>query len=167
MAIVGVAQDPHGLSGKGYTGSMNETDAGRRAEILSAFFDTAPMKQTFGMDLSYDSNGDALFKMPYKESLCHALKDTHGGAIATLIDNAGWFTAATRYETWISTSEMTVRLHEPAHREDLEATATVVRAGKRMCSTTMEVRTASGRLVATGAGTFVVSSISLGGGSKP
>jgi acyl-coenzyme A thioesterase PaaI-like protein len=34
----------------------------------------------------------------------------------------------------------------------------VVRAGGKLCVATMEVRTASGRLVATGSGTFVVSS---------
>jgi uncharacterized protein (TIGR00369 family) len=140
---------------------MTDTDVARQAALLSAFFDTAPMKRTFGMTLTYDEQGDAVFEMPYNEALCHAMKDTHGGAIATLIDNAGWFTAATRYEHWISTSELTVRLHEPAHKEDLHATAEIVRAGKRICSTTMEVRTGSGRLVATGAGTFVVSTLSI------
>jgi uncharacterized protein (TIGR00369 family) len=140
---------------------MSIEDTPRRAAILTEFFGHAPMKQTFGMELSYTDEGNAVFEMPYKESLCHAMKDTHGGAIATLIDNAGWFTAATRYDHWISTSEMTVRLHEPAHQEDLHATGQIVRAGKRMCSTTMEVRTTGGRLVATGAGTFVVSTLEI------
>ena len=138
---------------------MSNSTVALRAKQLQAFFALAPMKATFGMELDYDDEGNAVFDMPYNTDLCHAMKDTHGGAIATLIDNAGWFTAATRYDHWVSTSEMTVRLHEPANQEDLKATARVVRAGKRMCSTTMEVRSASGRLVATGAGTFVVSSI--------
>lgn len=138
---------------------MSTEDIRQRADMLKAFFAEAPMKATFGMTLSYNEEGDAHFEMPFKEALCHAMKDTHGGAIATLIDNAGWFTAATRYEYWISTSEMSVRLHEPAHQEDLYATGRIVRAGKRMCSTTMEVRTTGGRLIATGAGTFIVSSI--------
>lgn len=137
---------------------MNNADIIRRAERLCAFFEHAPMKRTFGMELSYDEQGNALFSMPYNIDLCHAMKDTHGGAIATLIDNAGWFTAATRYDCWVNTSEMTVRLHEPANREDLLATGAVVRAGGKLCVATMEVRTASGRLVATGSGTFVVSS---------
>ena len=140
---------------------MSTEDIQRRAARLAEFFGHAPMKQTFGMELSFDDDGNAVFEMPFRESLCHALKDTHGGVIATLIDNAGWFTAATRYDTWISTTEMTVRLHEPAHREDLHATGEVIRAGKRMCSTTMEVRTTDGRLVATGAGTFVVSTLEV------
>ena len=71
--------------------------------------------------------------------------------------NAGWFTAATRYDHWINTSELTVRLHEPARGEGLVGTGSVVRAGRRLCVVSMEVRSDSGRLVATGAGCFVVS----------
>jgi len=136
--------------------SQSETDA--RAQLLIEFFDLAPMKHTFGMVLSYDSDGNAHFEMPHQERFQHAMKDTHGGVIATLLDNAGWFTAATRYDHWVNTSEMTVRLHEPANREDLVASGQIVRAGKRLCVATMEVRSVSGRLIATGSGTFVVSS---------
>ena len=160
-AIVGGREDPPEVGRNRYTARMSTPIVSERAERLRHFFSFAPMKATFGMELTYDDEGNAQFEMPYLMDLCHAMKDTHGGAIATLIDNAGWFTAATRYDNWVSTSEMTVRLHEPANKEDLFATACVVRAGKRMCSTTMEVRSASGRLVATGAGTFVVSSIPL------
>ena len=137
---------------------MTTAQIDRRASLLCHFFDLAPMKHTFGMELSYDTEGNALFEMPYKEEFCHAMKDTHGGVIATLLDNAGWFTAATRYDNWVNTSELTVRLHEPANQEDLRATGRLVRAGKRLCVASMEVRTVSGRLIATGAGTFVVSS---------
>lgn len=117
------------------------------------------MKRTFGMRLSYDGDGTAVFEMPHHPGFTHALGDTHGGVIATLLDNAGWFTAAVHYDTWVNTVEMQVRLLEPAKREDLKATATLIRAGKRLAVTTMEVRGASGRLVATGSATFAVSDI--------
>ena len=137
--------------------------AGTRAKqaSLRELYDTAPMKKTFGLDLSYNDSGQAVFHLPYHERLCHGLMDTHGGVIATMIDNAGWFTAATMYDTWINTSEFTVRLLEPANKEGLVATGSIVRAGSSMCVTTMEVRGDSGRLVAIGSGTFVVSGKSL------
>ena len=137
---------------------MTTPQIDRRAALLCKFFHLAPMKHTFGMDLSFDGDGNAVFEMPYKTELSHAMKDTHGGVIATLLDNAGWFTAATRYDNWVNTSELTVRLHEPANQEDLRATGQIVRAGGRLCVASMEVRSVSGRLVATGSGTFVVSS---------
>jgi uncharacterized protein (TIGR00369 family) len=129
-----------------------------RAERLASFFSQAPMKETFGMVLSFDEEGNAHFSMPNREAMHHAMGDTHGGVIATLLDNAGWFTAATRYDCWVNTSELTVRLHEPAKQEDLTATGRVVRAGRRLCVVEMDVRSASGRLVATGSGSFMVSS---------
>ena len=137
---------------------MDTNEISQRADMLSRFFDLAPMKHTFGMEISFDSEGNARFEMPHQKGFQHAMGDTHGGVIATLIDNAGWFTAATRYENWVNTSEMTVRLHEPAKNEDLVAEGKVIRAGKRLCVTSMQVKSASGRLIATGTGTFVVSS---------
>ena len=138
-------------------------DADRRAKeaALCDLYDTAPMKKTFGLDLSYNEEGQAGFHLPFQERLCHGLMDVHGGVVATMIDNAGWFTAATEYDTWINTSEFTVRLLEPANREDLYATGTIIRAGSKICVTSMEVRGSSGRLVATGSGTFIVSQKSL------
>ena len=137
---------------------MSHTAIHRRAELLAAFFTQAPMKQTFGMQLEYDEAGNATFTMPNDPAMHHAFRDTHGGVIATLLDNAGWFTAATRYDFWVNTSELTVRLHEPARQEDLIGRGTIVRAGSRLCVASMTVHSASGRLVATGAGSFMVSS---------
>ena len=130
----------------------------RRAALLSEFFSHAPMKKTFGMQLTYDEAGNATFRMPNDPGMHHSFRDTHGGVIATLLDNAGWFTAATRYDHWVNTSELTVRLHEPARREDLIGTGSIVRAGSRLCVVSMAVHSATGRLVATGAGSFMVSS---------
>ncbi len=137
---------------------MSQDTTAARANLMIRLFDQAPMKHTFGMVLSYDDAGNARLDMPHKVAFRNGIQDTHGGVIATLLDNAGWFTAAMQYENWVNTSELTVRLHEPANQEDLVAVGHIVRAGKRLCVAGMEVRSTSGRLVATGTGTFVVSS---------
>lgn len=113
------------------------------------------------MVASFDKEGHAVFELPHNPALEHAAHDTHGGILATLLDNAGWFTAAVEYDSWIATVELTVRLHEPARREDLRAVGRLVRAGRFLAVAEMEVRSASGRLVATGAGTFKVTSNGL------
>lgn len=132
----------------------------RRAheERLVALFYRSTISQSFGLRLSYDEQGRAVFELPYDGRFDHFLGDVHGGAIATMIDNAGWFTAAAHYPTWIVSVEFNVRLHEPAGKQKLTAVGTVVRAGKRFTSTEMEVRNEDGVLVATGAGTFAVTS---------
>ena len=123
---------------------------------LVAYFRRSTIAQSFGIEFRYDKEQRAIFELPYDGRFDHFLDDVHGGTIATLIDNAGWFTAAAHYPTWIVSVEFSVRLHEPARRETLRAMGRIVRAGRRFTSTEMTVHNASGALVATGAGTFAV-----------
>jgi len=132
-----------------------------QAEFLIALFDKAPIKHVYGMELSYE-NGIARFDLPYNRNFDHALDGIHGGAIATLLDNAGWFTAALHYETWIATVEFNVRLIAHAKEEALYSIGEVVHIGKRLAVCNMEVRTSEGdRLIATGSGTFVPTSVAI------
>lgn len=133
----------------------------RRRQLEALFNERAPIGRLFGMRLAYEGEA-AVFRMPYNPELDHALGQTHGGAIATLLDNAGWFTAAPFFDRWIATVELTVRLHEPVARQELRARGRLVRRGQRLTSAEMEVRGAQGQLVATGAGTFTVTSAMLG-----
>lgn len=130
----------------------------RRADLV-ALFDTAPIKHLFGMSLTYDEHGSAVFDLPYNPGLDHALNGTHGGAIATLLDNAGWFTVAPHFDTWIATVEFSVRLHQPVAGTHLRSSGRIVRLGQRLSVAAMEVRTDAGALVATGAGTFTVTGV--------
>jgi uncharacterized protein (TIGR00369 family) len=132
----------------------------QRREELAALFSRAPIKKTFGMELSFNERDEAVFDLPHHPGLEHALGDTHGGIIATLLDNAGWFTVAVQYDSWIATIEMQVRLLEPARRESLRAVGRLVRAGQSFAVAEMEVRTATGRLVATGSGTYALTGLS-------
>lgn len=127
-------------------------------ERLVAHFHSSTIARSMGITLHYDDEQRAVFDLPYDGRFDHFLNDVHGGAIATLIDNAGWFAAAARYPTWIVSVEFQVRLHEPAGRQALRAIGSIVRAGKRITSTEMAVRNASGVLVATGSGSFAVTS---------
>lgn len=137
------------------------TDRKKRCEKLGTLFSRAPIKKTTGMSLSFNDKNEAVFDLPHNPGFEHGLGDTHGGIIATLIDNAGWFAVAVHYESWIATVEMQIRLLEPARREHLRAVGRVVRAGQTLAVAEMDVRTLSGRLVATGSGTFAVTSLEM------
>ena len=127
-------------------------------ERLVELFHSSTISRSMGITLHYDEEQRAVFDLPYDGRFDHFLNDVHGGAIATLIDNAGWFAAAARYPTWIVSVEFQVRLHEPAGKQALRAIGSIVRAGKRITSTEMVVRNTSGVLVATGSGSFAVTS---------
>lgn len=136
----------------------DKTLRARRDELLT-FFEHAPIKKTLGFDFRYDEEGRAIFEMPFSRHTTHALGDVHGGVIGVMIDNAGWFTAAPYFEQWIATVEYQVRLLEPARREAVIARGEIVRVGKRLATCEVDVRSASGRLVARGAGTFTVTGV--------
>jgi len=133
----------------------------QRAKRLEGLFAKAPIGKTYKMKLSYTKDFEAVFDMPHHSGLEHAMGDTHGGVIATLLDNAGWFTAAPHYATWIATVELQVRILEPAGKENLRARGRLVRAGRSLAVAEMEVRTVTGRLVAVGSGTFTATSRSV------
>ena len=57
----------------------------------------------------------------------------HGGAIATMLDSAGWFTIAQYFENWIATVEFSTRLLDFSKDDELIATGHLARLGKRIC----------------------------------
>ncbi|HEU5322522.1 MAG TPA: PaaI family thioesterase [Methylomirabilota bacterium] len=136
---------------------MNEA----HLERLKAVFDRAPVKRTYGMELSFNDRAQAVFDMPYRPDFDHALGGIHGGVFATLMDYAGWFTAATRYKVWLATIDLQIQLLEGVEKAHLRATGELVRAGQRVAVARMEVRTDADKLVAIGTGTFAVTAVPL------
>ena len=136
------------------------SDVAHRSRLI-ALFASSTIAESMGLSLAYDEAERAVFELPYGGRYDHFQDDVHGGAIAALVDNAGWFAAAVRYPTWIVSIELQVRYLEAAGREPLTGIGTILRAGKRITQTSMEVRNRSGVLVATGSGSFAVTSLPL------
>ena len=132
---------------------MNLKDKQEKAIKL---FAKAPMKKTFNMNLSYNDNDQAVFKMPFDQKFCHALGSIHGGVISTLLDNAGWFTAQQFYETWINTIDLQVQLISPTANKSLISIGKVIKKGRSIAFSSMEVRDEDNKLIATGTATFAV-----------
>ena len=128
-----------------------------RQDLLISFFAKAPMKKTFGMTLSY-SNGSAHFSMPYQEQFDHAFGGIHGGGIATLLDNAGWFTVAQYYDTWIATANLDVQYLEPCSGIRLQAIGKLLKKGKSLAFSEMELLNEDDKIMAHGTATFAITS---------
>jgi uncharacterized protein (TIGR00369 family) len=142
------------------SGVQDASARAAREAAMMRLFPTARIKTTTGMDLSYE-DGCAVFHQAYNPDFDHGIGGIHGGLIMTLLDNAAWFTAAPHYDHWVATAELSVRILEPVTGEDLVARGRLVRAGRRLAVAEGEVRTAAGRLIATAAGTFAVTSVPL------
>lgn len=129
----------------------------KEQRLLRLFNGSSRLGALLGMKLSFDEQGRAVMELPYNSRLDHARGGTHGGVIATLLDNAGWFTCAAAHpgDSWVATTELTVHLLRPALRTDLRATGEILKTGKRQDVARMECRDSRGQLVAHGVGTFV------------
>lgn len=129
----------------------------KEQRLLAMFNGSSRLGALLGMKLSFDEQGRAVLDLPYNPRLDHSRGGTHGGVIATLLDNAGWFTcaAAHRGDTWVATADLTIHLLRPARQTDLRATGEVLKLGKRQGVARMECRDCEGRLVAHGVGTFI------------
>ncbi len=132
--------------------------ADRVAELLSMFNEVAPIARTFGMSLSYDEEGQAIVDLAYNPALDHALGGIHGGVYATLLDTAGWFTAAVTHgvNCWLATAEMSVHFLAPVERTSLRAVGRLIKQGKRQDVAEMHLYDGTGRLVGHATGTFIV-----------
>jgi uncharacterized protein (TIGR00369 family) len=130
---------------------------GRREELLHVFNEVAPIARTFGMKLAFTADDRAIITLAYNPALDHALGDIHGGVFATMLDNAGWFTAALgRDEScWVATAELSLHLLRRATATDLRAEAWYLKRGKRQDVLEMKLQDAAGELVAHATGTFI------------
>jgi len=131
----------------------------REQELVRLFLEKAPISKTYGMQFNYDDEGRAIFDLPYNPNFDHALGGIHGGVLATMLDNAGWFTVAPHFDCWIATVEFQVRLLEPVKNVHLQAKGKIIRLGKTVSVAEMEIRDPTAKLIATGSGTFAVTSI--------
>jgi uncharacterized protein (TIGR00369 family) len=121
--------------------------------LLIGLFNEAPVNKSLGVTLEYNAEGEAVCRWKRKPEFDHGGHDTHGGIIATLLDTAGWFTAAAKSGQAVVTSDIHVRLLQAAKQQDLVATARIIRMGSKSVVAEMTV-TSEGGLVATASAGF-------------
>jgi uncharacterized protein (TIGR00369 family) len=133
-------------------------DSARTRELLHLFGDFAPIVRTFGMRLSYTDDDRAVVDLPYNPNLDHGQGGIHGGVYATLLDTAGWFTAAAAHPegTWVATSELSLHLLKAVRQTGLRAEGFLLKSGARLNVAEMRLFDEGGELVAHATATFVV-----------
>lgn len=129
----------------------------RIEELLDLFNNRAPLAQTMGMRLSFTNDGSAVVDLPYNPQLDHALGGIHGGVYATLLDSAGWFTAAALQECscWMATSALNIHFLEAVQETSLRAIGRFIRHGKRQDVVEIHLYDDGQRLVGHAVGTFI------------
>jgi uncharacterized protein (TIGR00369 family) len=108
--------------------------------------------QFLGLQLEEAQEGYVKIRLPFSEQFLGDEADSyiHGGVIAALIDIAGDFALITTYGRGLPTVDLRVDYLRPARKEDLVATATVVKNGRTLGISDITVHNAEGKSVAIG-----------------
>ena len=123
-------------------------------ERLCRVHQSSPIGMTTGMRLGFDDEGSAIVHWQHNRDFDHALHEVHGGLIATMLDTAGWFTAAAAHGGWVMSTDFQVRLLQGTKDENLRARGRLLKFSRRLTIVGMDVWSETGEHVATGNGAF-------------
>jgi uncharacterized protein (TIGR00369 family) len=128
------------------------------ADIFRQFLSTSPYVGHLGIQLTTLQPGMATLTLPFTDELVTIGTIVHGGAIASLIDTAAaaaaWSDAELPAKVRGTTVNLTVTYLAAAEKEDLQATARVLRRGRSLVYLDVDVTGASGQAISKGLVTY-------------
>ncbi|MGI8655896.1 MAG: PaaI family thioesterase [Pyrinomonadaceae bacterium] len=119
-------------------------------------FEQVPLARLIGLQLGHVARGTATLRIIVRDELKQNKGLLHGGVIASLIDTAAAFAALTVLEEseQAATIDLTIHYLRPVTTGEINARATVLRAGRRIIFLNAEVFDEPQTLVATAVTTF-------------
>ncbi|MBY4126997.1 PaaI family thioesterase [Rhodococcus fascians] len=140
----------------------NESPAPKSGSAaMVTFLPQSPFVQQLGIELIDIDEGAARLRLSYRDELSTVGEMLHGGVIAGCIDigimTAAWAGAAVPETLRGVTVSMSVQFLEPVYAEGIDIVGTRLHGGRSLKTCRVDiVGTESGRLVATGTGTYKV-----------
>lgn len=119
-------------------------------------FDGSPYQRFLGVTLVRAGDGEIEIRLPFREEFLRADGSDwlHGGVVSALADIAGDYAIVTRTGEGVPTIDLRVDWLRPARRGDLFAVGRVVKLGRTVSVADVEVRDATGALIAVGRGLY-------------
>ena len=117
-----------------------------------------PYARLLGLEFVGAERGTARFAVDVREELTRMGGILHGGAIVSLLDSAAAFAVLTLLEPGINTVtvDFTVHFLRPVSAGRIEASARVLRRGRRVAILSVEATDQNGLLVATATTTYFI-----------
>ncbi len=125
---------------------------------LRETFARVPYVGLLGCEFVRAERGAATFALDVREELTRMGGILHGGAVVSLLDTAAAFAVHTVIDADARTVtvDLTVHFLRPASEGRVEATARVLRRGRRVCILSVEARDARAEIVATSTMTYFI-----------
>lgn len=133
---------------------MNEAVSLERVRELMT---RAPYHQWLGLQVNSIADGEVEFKVTWREEwvVNPERRYTHGGLLATLIDIGADWALYSSTGRGVPTIDLRVDYHSAAMPGDLTVRGKVVRAGRQFSCAEARVFDQSGKLLASGRGTYL------------
>ena len=127
-------------------------------ERLREIFSQVPYARLLGLEFVGAERGTARFAFDVREELTRMGGILHGGAIVSLLDSAAAFAVLTLLEPGVNTVtvDFTVHFLRPVSAGRIEASARVLRRGRRVAILSVEATDQNGVLVATATTTYFI-----------
>ena len=127
---------------------------------IAASFAKQGLMDHLGARLGHVGRGVAHIHLPMRPEVTQQHGYFHGGATATIADNAGGYAALTMFDddSEVLTVELKINLLAPAAGEELEAIGTVLKTGRTLTVCRIDVHAHHGgetKLVAAGQQTLI------------
>ncbi len=148
-------------------------EVGSLLKIVREVYDNLPFNRLLGLEVEYLEINRAGFYFTMKNELIgntvHGV--LHGGVISTVLDTTGGITATAaavermkdlsndeivRLIARIGTIDMRVDYLRPGRGIQFHSTGTVMRTGRKVAVTRMELKNEENVLIAVGTGTYIV-----------
>jgi len=143
------------VSGGGAT--SQELSAEELARLRETFA-RVPYVGLLGFEFVRAERGAATFALDVREELTRMGGILHGGAVVSLLDTAAAFAVHTVIDADARTVtvDLTVHFLRPSSAGRVEATARVLRRGRRVCILSVEARDEAAEIVATSTMTYFI-----------
>ena len=127
-------------------------------ERLREIFTQIAYVRLLGIEFVGAGPGSATFALEVRPELMRQGGLMHGGALASLIDTAAAFAVMTLLPAGRHTVTVDLTLHflRPALQGRVEATARVLRSGRRVATVSVEAADPSGKLISTATTTYLI-----------
>jgi len=121
-------------------------------DLTTLGFRHSPFMRFLGLEMIRADTGVVEIRLPFREEFLRndGSDWLHGGVVSALADIAGDYAVITETSAGVPTIDMRVDYLRPARRGDLTALAKTVRVGKTVSVADVEIRDATGTLVAVG-----------------
>jgi uncharacterized protein (TIGR00369 family) len=126
-------------------------------EQLRKVMERAPFNNQLGLRVARRHTDGVTIECPIRPDSANLAGTLHGGITATLADVAGGFATLAHYgDRPVTTVELKVNYFLPVTGKKVTARSRILRAGKTLCVSEIEIRTGERKLAAVAIVTYMI-----------